>query len=49
VNGYTKAKTVLDWETHAKSQIVTVYQDKADSLDETARTDVIIIYFFESF
>jgi hypothetical protein len=30
-----------------ESQVVTVIQDNADSLDEGVRTDAIVIYFFE--
>lgn len=36
---------VLEWDNHAKSQIVTPCQDIADSLDERARIDVKIIDF----
>jgi hypothetical protein len=44
-----RVSVVLDLRTHARSQVVTVCQDTADSLDETVRTDAIVIDFSEAF
>jgi hypothetical protein len=40
---------VLHQGTHAKSQVVTVCRDIANSLDEGVRTDAIVIDFSEAF
>jgi hypothetical protein len=49
VSTYTRAKTTLDRDTRAKSQIVTFCQKTASSLDKAVRIDTIIIDFTKAF